>query len=1043
MYAAKNISRSGRLIYAIGAVALLLAMPALAAAPSAGGNTTVVSPSDGSAIAINEDAVQPESANIRLVVSTLTDGDGGTPSKIRILSVSGGTLWDSGGGTITLGSAGTKLSLTTGYVNLRFRPDAGRDTDATFQYVVVDVQDESINSSASTATITINPVNDSPVLQTLSGDTGIGLAATYYIDEWDLTGATYQRIDSTINFSNNFGVTGMDLENFSVRWSGQVKSPITGNVTFSTSTDDGVRLWVDDELIIDNWTLHGETVDTASPVSLVAGEKYSIRMEFYERGGGEVAKLRWAYTGQSTTIIPQAYLFPATTRPTLNYVNGSASAIVDDAITVSDVDSSFIGSGAVVISSNYQSSEDSLLFTDQNGITGSYSAGTLRLTGSASLANYQTALRSVRYANSSGSPTTDTRTVTFTITDTSRGQSNSTYRNISFTATNTAPVITTGTSTGVTMDQNGSPIAFALTLTATDAEYQSLVWSVSSAASHGTASATGTGDSISVSYTPTTDYNGSDSFVVRVSDGIDTDTITVNVTITERNPPVISNIAATASGSTGMTVTWTTDENASTKVRYGMSSSYSMATGETDTSSRVTSHTKIMSGLLACTTYHYAVVSTDASSNTATSSDGTFTTGGCAGNADIRTSTGTSVIANGNGSTGSIILSASIAKLDVPSGYIATNATCPGGAQFQMKQLSTSPVKEALGAPSGRDTIVNALNLSAYCPDATPVTSFDESLTVTFNYSDSDVSGLVESSLGAYRYGSGSTAWEELTCSQDASANTLTCGTTHFSSFALFGTPTPASSSQQSTAAGGGGGGCRGAGCKPRAPSTPPPQTTTDNDAAAVDSLHPVTAQIPGCVQDTLPVKNGKLLMSVDAHPVIFSDIATKEWFACPVWSVVSRGIFSGYRDERGNATGLYGPADSITLGQLAKVALQLRGHQVSGITTGKNWATPYMTAAESLGLSAFGKKLNPGTPATRGAVLQTILEVLDIPLVESSAPYFDVPADSMYAKAVSTGTTLGIVSGDDNVNTFRPNAPINRAEVAKMIVLALEKKAR
>ncbi len=788
-----------------------------AAAPSAGGDTTVVNPSGEGAVSVNEDAVQPESANIRLIVGTLVDSDGGTPSKIRILSVSGGTLWDSGGGSISLGTAGTKLSLSSGRIDFRFRPDAGRDIDATFEYAVVDVQDESINSSASTATITINAVNDSPVLQTISGNSGIGLAATYYIEEWDLTGPTVQRIDATVNFSNNFGVSGLDTENFSVRWTGQVESPVTGAVTFSTSTDDGIRLWIDDELIIDNWTLHGETVDTADALSLVEGEKYDIRMEFYERGGGEVAKLRWAYTGQSTQIIPQAYLFPATTRPALSYVNGAESAIIDDAITVADVDSPMIASGAVVISSNYESGEDSLLFTNQNGITGSYSAGTLRLSGNATLANYQTALRSVRYANSAESPTDDTRTITFTVTDTSGGESNDTYRNIEFTSENTAPVITEGASTSVAMDEDGSPIAFSLTLNATDADYHSIAWTISSPASHGTASVSGNGDSKEISYTPDADYAGSDSFVVQASDGNGgTDTITVNVTITERTPPVISSVGAEASGTGAVVFTWTTNEDASTKVQYGLLTSGMTTSSETDTSPRVTSHSRTITGLLSCTNYRYAVVSADAASNTATGSLRTVTTGGCAGNAEVASSTGTNVITNANGSTGSIVLPDAV-SIVVPVGYIATNPTCPTGAQFQLKALSASPVQEELGSPSGKDTIVNAMDLSAYCPGATRVTSFDETLTLTFSYDDEDISGLEESSLAAYRYGSDSTEWELLECTQDLAANTLTCTTTALSSFGIFGAPTP-SSSGSSGGTSAGSGGCRGTACRNRSP---------------------------------------------------------------------------------------------------------------------------------------------------------------------------------------------------------------------------------
>ena len=1022
----------------------LFVVPAYATAPDPGGATTVVNPTGEGAVSINEDAVQPESANIRLIVPTLTDPAGGTPNSIRILSVTGGTLWTSGGSSITLGAAGTILSLSSSRLDLRFRPDAGRDTNATFRYVVVDPHDSAVNSTASIATISITAVNDAPVLQTLSGDTGLGLAATYYLTNWDLTGPTYNRIDATINFGNNFSVPGYNAENFSARWSGQVKSPVTGNVTFSTVSDDGVRLWIDDVLIIDNWTLHGDTTDTASPVSLVADQKYTIRMEFYERGGGETARLRWAYTGQSTQIIPQAYLFPATTRPTMTYISGSASAIIDDAITVADVDSATISSGSVVISNNYQSGENSLLFTNQNGITGSYSAGTLTLLGTTTLANYQTALRSVRYANSNASPNTSTRTVQFKVKD-GYDASNFTFRNITFTATNTAPVITQGTSTGVTMDQNGSPRAFALTLSATDIDFQSITWSISSPASHGTASASGAGDSIAIGYTPTTDYNGSDSFVVQASDGAGgTDTITVNVTITERNPPVITDVAAAVSGSGSAVITWTTDENASSKVNYGLASSYGASTSVTDTSPRVTSHTRTLTGLRACTIYHYAVVSADAAANSATSGDGTFMTTGCTGDATVTSGTGTAVISNANGSTGSIVLTGSSVTLSVPSGYIATNPTCPSGAHFQLKELAPLPVKDALGVPSGRATIVTAHNLSAYCPDFTPVTSFAQSLTVTFRYADADVAGLIETSLAVYRYGSGSTAWQELACSQDAAANTLTCGTTAFSSFGLFGAPVPSSSSSARSAPVAKTGGCRGSNCRSIVRPSP------DRYVVSQDTTTVAAARPLACSGETVPSKNKKLWMPIEDKSVLFQDVPVAQWFACPVHHVIEKGIFQGYSDGSGNMTGRYGPSDSMTLGQLAKVAVQLAHRSVTGSTIGSRWAHPYMNAAQAMRLSAFLRKMDAATVATRGMVLQTILEALDIPLQQKArSPYADVPDGSIYASAVATATTLGIVSGDpsadsgqaDQDRTFRPNAPINRAEVAKMIVLALAQK--
>ncbi len=417
-----------KIVFLILFFSFFLRTPALAATPDPGGNTTVVNPNTDGAVSITEDAVQPESANIRLIVPTLSDPGGGTPNSVRIISVTGGTLWQADGSTLTLGTSGSILSLSSGKVNLRFRPTAGRDTDASFTYVVVDPHDTSNNSTASTATISITAVNDEPVLQTATGSTGLGLAATYYLNSWELTGSVLRRVDSTINFGNDFGVSGLNEENFSVRWSGKVKAPVTGEFVFSTVSDDGVRLWVNDNLIIDNWTLHGDTIDTADAVTLEANTLYTIRMEFYERGGGETARLRWSYPGQATEIIPTAYLFPAVARPTMDYFVGAGATIIDDLITVSDVDSSSIGRAVVTIS-NFLPDQDGLVFTNQLGITGSYDAGILTLTGTTTLSNYEIALRSVKYINTSTNPNTSPRVIDFVVND-GAANSNAVFRSV-------------------------------------------------------------------------------------------------------------------------------------------------------------------------------------------------------------------------------------------------------------------------------------------------------------------------------------------------------------------------------------------------------------------------------------------------------------------------------------------------------------------------------------------------------------------------------------------------------------------------------------
>jgi hypothetical protein len=109
-------------------------------------------------------------------------------------------------------------------------------------------------------------------------------------------------------------------------------------------------------------------------------------------------------------------------------------------------------------------------------------------------------------------------------------------------AVNQSPLIGQGDSATVNMSEDGSPTAFALTLSASDADGDTLTWSIGTAAGHGTASASGTGTSKAIGYTPAANYNGADSFVVQVSDGKGgIDAITVNVNIAALNDAPVAN----------------------------------------------------------------------------------------------------------------------------------------------------------------------------------------------------------------------------------------------------------------------------------------------------------------------------------------------------------------------------------------------------------------------------------------------------------------------------------------------------------------------
>ena len=107
----------------------------------------------------------------------------------------------------------------------------------------------------------------------------------------------------------------------------------------------------------------------------------------------------------------------------LDYDEGDGAQVINNAITVVDGEGDDITGGTVTISQNYESSDgqpgDSLAFTNQLGITGSWNAttGVLTLSGTTTAANYQTALRTITFSNNSENPSAATRQVTFVVSD--------------------------------------------------------------------------------------------------------------------------------------------------------------------------------------------------------------------------------------------------------------------------------------------------------------------------------------------------------------------------------------------------------------------------------------------------------------------------------------------------------------------------------------------------------------------------------------------------------------------------------------------------
>ncbi|MFC4099004.1 fibronectin type III domain-containing protein [Paenibacillus xanthanilyticus] len=142
-----------------------------------------------------------------------------------------------------------------------------------------------------------------------SGGGGNGLTAQYY-DMSDLTNLFVTRIDPNIDFNWDHGspAAGMGENTWSARWTGKVQPQYSETYTFTSNTDDGVRVWVNNQLIIDKWVGQGAT-EWNGTIALAAGVKYDIKVEYFDDGGGALAQLYWSSASQPKQIVPQSRLF--------------------------------------------------------------------------------------------------------------------------------------------------------------------------------------------------------------------------------------------------------------------------------------------------------------------------------------------------------------------------------------------------------------------------------------------------------------------------------------------------------------------------------------------------------------------------------------------------------------------------------------------------------------------------------------------------------------------------------------------------------------
>jgi hypothetical protein len=457
------------------------------------------------------------------------------------------------------------VNINGGLLKFTPVPDANGAPYTSFTFQVQDDGGGSdLDPTPNTMTINVTAVNDAPV-NTVPGP--------------QTTAQDTPKVFSSGN-SNQISVADVDAG------SNPIKITLTGTngtITLSTiaglsfvtgdGTDDATMMFTG-TLTAVNTALNGMSFNPTTGFNGAA----SLQIVSDDQGNtGAGGPLTDTDSVNITVTAPSAAPVVTTTAGNLAYTENAGAVAIDPGLTVTDADSTNLTGATVSITAGFVSADDTLAFSNQLGITGSYNSGTgvLTLTGTTTVGNYQTALRTVTYANSSDNPTA-TRTITFSASDgTSSGQAT---RGIAITAVNDAPVNTvpgpqttnedtakvfsSGNSNQISVadvDLGANPIKITLTATngtLTLSTSAGLSFLTGDGTDDATMMFTGTLTAVNtalngMSFHPTADFNGAASLQIVSDDqgntgtgGPLTDTDSVNITVTAQNDaPVVTTTA--------------------------------------------------------------------------------------------------------------------------------------------------------------------------------------------------------------------------------------------------------------------------------------------------------------------------------------------------------------------------------------------------------------------------------------------------------------------------------------------------------------------
>ncbi len=158
---------------------------------------------------------------------------------------------------------------------------------------------------------------------------GGGLKAQYFTNMTLSGSPALVQIEDRIDHDWGTGpVVGTFSDGVSARWTADLEIALPGTYTFITTSDDGVRLWLDGNLLIDNWTGHGPMDDYSRPTKLDPGI-HNLRLEWYDLWQGCLIQLWWQTSSMDRQIIPPGPLQPPL-RATPLYPANAATALPRD-----------------------------------------------------------------------------------------------------------------------------------------------------------------------------------------------------------------------------------------------------------------------------------------------------------------------------------------------------------------------------------------------------------------------------------------------------------------------------------------------------------------------------------------------------------------------------------------------------------------------------------------------------------------------------------------------------------------------------------------